>query len=226
MSNPYAPPEDRRRPADDDSAAPPQGSSPAGPPTQGSTPPGPPHPPPHWYPPQQHPGQHDAGPQGQQHPGQQHPGQYPPAGHDPRLGHPKPEPLPTDPAGAERARTLARTFGLYLLAAVVLSTIRAPWQAVALPFVVVAIVYAIRALVTATRAHVRGALVPMLAGGIAIAAFWAFVTAGMLALWPLQADREECLAGALTISATAECNQTFEQGLQDWRDRIGTRSGG
>lgn len=223
VSNPYAPPEDRRRPADDESAAPPQGSSPTGPPVPGATAPGPPQAPPHWYPPQP-PGQLNPG---QQHPGEPQPGQeHRPAGHDPRLGHPRPEPLPTDPAGAERARTLARTFGLYLLAAVLLSTIRAPWQAVALPFVVVAIVYAIRALVAATRAHVRGALVPMLAGGIAIAAFWSFVTAGMLALWPLQADREECLAGALTVAATAECNQAFEQGLQDWRDRLGTRTGG
>jgi hypothetical protein len=134
--------------------------------------------------------------------------------------------VPTDPEGAERARKLARNFGIFLLAAVVLSTIRAPWQAVALPFVVVAIVYAIRALVAAARAHVRGALVPMLAGGIAIAAFWAFVTITMLAIWPLQSDREECLAGALTVTATAECNQTFQDGLEDWRKSLTTRTGG
>ncbi|RHA44393.1 hypothetical protein [Cellulomonas rhizosphaerae] len=216
MSNPYAPPEDRRRPADDDTAAPPQGSSPAGPPPQAAAQAGPPSAP-QWYPPQQL-GQ--PGPQGQH--GQ--PGQ---PGHDPRLGQPqqRPEPVPTDPEGAERARKLARNFGIFLLAGVVLSTIRAPWQAVALPFVVVAIVYAIRALVAAARAHVRGALVPMLAGGIAIAAFWAFVTITMLALWPLQSDREECLAGALTVTATAECNQTFEDGLEDWRKSLTTRTG-
>lgn len=195
MSNPYAPPEDRRRPADDD-AAPPHGSAPTGQPPQ--------QPPPHWYPPQLPPGQH--------HPGQQlQPGQQ----HQPGLHRTKPEPPPTDPAGAERARRFARTFGLLLLAGVLLGTLRVPWQVVALPFVVAALVYGVRGLVTASRAHVRGALVPMLASGVAIAAFWAFASAAMLVLWPQQLKHEQCLANAITVTATAECDRAYQKSIND-----------
>ncbi|MDM7831930.1 hypothetical protein [Cellulomonas edaphi] len=228
MSNPYAPPEDRRQPADDEEpaapgqlAGPPQApgteqqpptGTPAGQYPPGQHPPGQQYPP-HPYPPAQYP------------PGQHPPGQYPPPGYPAgqypppaQLAGPPPLP-PTDPVGAEKARRSSRMFGVLLLGAVVLSTLPVPWQAVALPFVVAAAVYGVRGLVQASRAHVRGALVPMLAGGVAITLLWTVAIGAMLVLWPALADRERCLDDALTISAADECRQAFQAELEDLQDR-------
>jgi hypothetical protein len=38
-------------------------------------------------------------------------------------------------------------------------------------------------------------------------------------IWPMVADREECMAGALTATAADECTQAFEDDLADLRER-------
>jgi len=210
VSNPYAPPEDGRRPDADRPEA--HGQPPHGQPSDGDQVPRHPQQRLPYPAPQHHPAhQHLA----QQHPGQQPPGQ-----------HPAPPPVPTDPEGAAQARGHARTFGLLLLASAILGTLHVPWQALALPFIVAAVVYGIRAALTASRAHVRGALVPMLVVGIAISAVWAMVAGGMLLLWPLQAERQACLADALTHTARAQCEQDFRHGLEEWQDDLRTRTAG
>jgi len=131
-------------------------------------------------------------------------------------------PVPTDPVGADRARRSARMFGFLLLGGVALSTLPIPAQAVALPFVLAATVFGIRGLVLASRAHLRGGLVPMLAGGVVITVLWSFAMGAMLMIWPLLSDREDCLAGALTAVAKDQCKQTFEDDFDAWRERATT----
>jgi len=197
VSNPYAPPEDRRRPTDDDSGAhetgpsAPPASGPGHGPDQGQNPP--------------HAPQLELTPSGRN--GLTPPGATP---------HPT---IPTEPVGAERARRSARLFGIFLLGAVALNTLPEPARAVALPFVIAAAVFGIRALVLASRAHVRGGLVPMLAGGVAISVVWALYLGTLVVIWPMIADREECMAGALTATATDECTQTFEDDVANLRER-------
>jgi hypothetical protein len=106
-----------------------------------------------------------------------------------------------------------------LLAAVALSTLPTPERAVALPFVVAAAVYGVRGLVLGSRAHVRGGLVPMLAGGVALSVVWALYLGAMALIWPVLADREECMAGALTTVAVNECAQTFDHDVAKLRER-------
>lgn len=235
VSNPYAPPEDGRRPDADRPGAHgrPAPTGPHGPPT--SAPAGDDLPAPAQQPQGQGQGPQGQGPQGQGTQGQgPHGVQVPPHPHHHpahqgfRQQHPGqqpvPPPIPTDPEGAAQARGHARTFGLLLLASAILGTLHIPWQALALPFIVAAVVYGIRAALTASRAHVRGALVPMLIVGIAISAVWAMVAGGMLLLWPLQAERQACLADALTHTARAQCEQDFRQGLENWQDKLRSRS--
>jgi hypothetical protein len=117
-------------------------------------------------------------------------------------------------------------FGLFMLGAIVLSTLELPWKVAALVFLVAAVVTGIRALVTVVRARVRGTLVPMLVVGLVFAGLLSLTLLATFATWPLQMKQQECLRGALTISAQAACQQDFQQGVLDWEKQLQQRSTG
>ena len=127
--------------------------------------------------------------------------------------HETPAPDPEQVAAITRS---ARTFAALMLAAVLTSSFPVPWQAAGLAFTVLALVVGARALVRAVRARVRGALTGMLIGGVGLAAFWLVVSSAMALMWPLYLDRQECLAGALTISARQECETRFKESVDEW----------
>lgn len=208
MGNPYAPPSgDRTRdgggPTRDDQAgrgpwAGPSNPPPGGPPSG----PWPPDAPPagHWPAAPGGPG----GPGGPNGPGQ--PGPQAPGGPTTR-----PEP---DPAATRAAARQVLHFGLLLLAAVLASTLPLPWQVGALGFVVAAMVVGVRALARAWRAGVRGAVIPMLALGLFSAGLVALTVLSLLVVWPQQLARQECLATAVTISATERCEAEFRRAVE------------
>ncbi|UJP39703.1 hypothetical protein [Cellulomonas palmilytica] len=132
-----------------------------------------------------------------------------------------PPPRETPPPSPETVKDVARQvrlFAVLMLATLLTGTFPVPWQAASLVFCVLALVVGIRALVRAVRGRVRGAMTGLLAGGTGLAAFWLVVSGGMILMWPLYLDRQECLAGALTVSARHECEATFEKSVQDWLD--------
>ena len=143
-------------------------------------------------------------------------------------GHPGPRPAPTprpvDEALAARAAWHARLFGLLVLSSLLVSTLPLPWQAASLVFALVGLVVGGRALQLALRSGARGSLPAALGLGVAVAFFWSFVTAGMLLLWPVQVAHQECVAGALTVSARHACEQQYEQDLKDWQSRLEQRA--
>lgn len=199
VSNPYAPPEDR--PSGDAAPGSRGGAAPGGPTDA-------PHGPPYA------PGQHGwvvARP-----PGAPHPDQHGAPGHDrsPRGRSPR-DLRPPDPERVALVARHARTFAALLLAAVLTATFPVPWQVASLAFTVLALVVGLRALVLAFRGRVRGPMSAMLAGGVAVAAFWLVTSLGMTLLWPAYLDRQECLAGALTVTARHQCENQFQDSLQD-----------
>ncbi|HEY5518634.1 MAG TPA: hypothetical protein VIK17_03200 [Cellulomonas sp.] len=105
-------------------------------------------------------------------------------------------------------------FGLLLLAGVVTSALPLPWQAASLVFIVAALVVGVRALRSVWRAGLRGMLVPMLTIGLVFTALMSVSMASLLALWPVQLDRQDCLQGALTIAARETCQVTFQNALE------------
>jgi hypothetical protein len=114
-------------------------------------------------------------------------------------------------------------FGVLLLAAVITSTLPLPWQAASLVFVGGALVVGVRALALAWRGGVRGAVLPMLGLGLASAGLVAVTVLSLLAVWPQQLERQECLAGAVTIAATERCEAQFRRALEE---RLELRSPG
>jgi len=199
VSNPYAPPEDR-----------PSGS--AAPGSRGDAAPGTPPDAPHGPP-------HAPGPPGwvvAHPPRAPHPDQHGTPGHDrPPRGRSPRDLRPPDPERVALVARHARTFAALLLAAVLTATFPVPWQVASLGFTVLALVVGLRTLVLAFRGRVRGPMTAMLAGGVAVAAFWLVTSLGMTLLWPAYLDRQECLTGALTVTARHDCESRFQDALQD-----------
>ena len=130
-----------------------------------------------------------------------------------------PERQPPDPEAFAHATRLTRLFGVLVLGSVLVATLPLPWQAAGLLFAVGAVVVGIRGLIIAGRARTRG-LVPLLSVGLVIALSWTLILGVQLALWPVQQDKQECLEGALTISATTACETQYEKDLDDLRSSL------
>jgi hypothetical protein len=143
------------------------------------------------------------------------PGTTGPHGAEPRGARRAPDPEP-EPEGARRATRGALTFGLLMLAVVLVSAFRFPWRTAALAVAVVAIVVGVRALVAARRARVRGALVPVLGVGVGLATVIALQTVGTLAAWQVEADYQRCLDGAITLGAQERCETDRVQSIEGW----------
>jgi len=111
-------------------------------------------------------------------------------------------------------------FGVLMLATLLVSSLPLPWQAAALLFAIAALVEGIRGLRSAWTAGVRGALVPMLVMGIAASSLLTVGTAGMIALWPIQMERQTCLRDALTISSQEQCENAYQASLDSLRSRL------
>jgi hypothetical protein len=142
---------------------------------------------------------------------------------------PRPE-VPTvvaPPDPEVQARTLRRTrlFGVLVLGSILVATLPLPWQAAALLFAIAALGVGIWALLGAVRGRTRG-LVPLLSVGVVVALSWTLILGVQLALWPVQQDRQDCLRGALTISATNACEQQYEQDLDKLRTSLEQRGTG
>ena len=155
------------------------------------------------------------------------PDPQPPEPHPPELsspGHAAAPPRPPDTAAVARASRQITHFGLWMLGAIVLSALDLPWKVAALAFLAAAVVTGIRALITVVRSRVRGSLVPMLVIGLVFAGLFSLTLLGTFATWSLQIKQQECLRGALTISAKAACQQDFQQGVLNWEQQLRQRS--
>lgn len=132
---------------------------------------------------------------------------------DPRP--PAPPREPPDPDQVRRASRQLLHFWLLVLGAVVTFNLPLPWKAGALVLVGAALVVGGLALVTTWRARLPGLMLPMIVAGLGFAGLTGAAALSTIAMWPLVQDREECLRGALTVSAQAECEQAFQDGLAE-----------
>ncbi|HEY0187300.1 MAG TPA: hypothetical protein VGC67_07415 [Cellulomonas sp.] len=127
-----------------------------------------------------------------------------------------------------RAGQLVRHFGVYLLGALAVSVLPLPWRLATLAFLVGALVTGLRAIGAVNRARLRGGLRSMLALGLLMTGVLGISTVGSLATWSLDTDRQTCLAGALTRSAQAACEQEYQDAITRWTSGLldGTSSTG
>jgi hypothetical protein len=130
---------------------------------------------------------------------------------------PPPAPEPPDPELVLATGRLVRLFGVWMIAAVLVSMLPLPWGAAALAFIAGAIVTGIRALRAAAKGRVRG-LAPLVVVGLGLAGMLGLMTLAPLALWPAQSALQDCLGSAITESARVGCQQDFEQRSTDLLD--------
>lgn len=113
------------------------------------------------------------------------------------------------------ANRLVLHFTLLVLAALLTTTLPLPWQLGSFAFAVAALVVGVRALRQVWRSGLRQQLAPLLLVGLAFTALMILSMSAMLAFWPAQMARQECLARAVTIDAREQCELDFEQSLND-----------
>jgi hypothetical protein len=128
-----------------------------------------------------------------------------------------------DAEAAARVSRLAGTFGVLVLASLLVATRPMPWRLASAVFATLAVVWGVRALRTAMRAGFRGGLPAMLGIGVAVAAGWALLSLFPLLAWDATRSNQECVARALTVTANAECLQQFHRDVErrDLRHELG-----
>jgi len=114
---------------------------------------------------------------------------------------------------------------LLVLAALVTGTLPLPMQAAALLFSVAAIVVGVRALRAVWRPGLRERLAPVLLLGLVFASLLAISFSVMLALWPVQMERQECVSRALTLSARQACETRYQEALVERLEEMTGQSG-
>lgn len=123
-------------------------------------------------------------------------------------------PREVDPELAQLGRRRLLHFASLLLLGLLSSNLPLPWQIIATIAFLAALVTGIRALITLWKAHVRGAALPMIVMGLVISGILLASSATLLALWPLQMERQDCLHRAITVSAQEQCETHFEDRLK------------
>jgi hypothetical protein len=205
VSNPYAPPEDRPRAPEDAPAAPAQDRDPRSP-QAGSPGEGAPRP-------QAGPDPvRSTGPQGAPGPG--------PVGPRDASRRSSDAQRPVDPQAAAKVVRLAGTFGVLVLASVLVAALPLPWRVASIAFAAAAVVWGVRAWVLAVRTRVRSGLPVALGLGVLVACGWILVGVAWLSFWDAESTHQDCVSHALTVSARQECAQQLDRDVQRRTDEL------
>ncbi len=114
----------------------------------------------------------------------------------------------------------ARTFLLLLLAALATTMLPLPARVGSMAFVIAALVLGGITLRRAWRPGLREQVAPLLVFGLVFAGLLATSMAGTLLIWPVETAHQECLDRAVTISARAQCEETYQDAVQDRIDQL------
>lgn len=106
-------------------------------------------------------------------------------------------------------------FGLFMLAAVLTMQVPLPWQLISIAFAIGAVVVGVRALLRVFKQQIRGMIVVLLIFGLMLSGMLLVTTAGSLALWNEQMERQQCLRSAITVAAQDRCEQAYQQAIEE-----------
>lgn len=131
---------------------------------------------------------------------------------------------PEDPATVRASRRVLRFGGLLLLTLFV-QTLDLPWRLLTVLIGGAAAVYGFMALVTAWKAGMRGLTIPAVVIGIVMSSVMALSTLLLLFIWQIEIDHQDCVNGAITVSARDTCDTTYQQDFDEWRKNMESRAG-
>jgi hypothetical protein len=124
---------------------------------------------------------------------------------------------------AARAARHTRLFAASLAATLLMIALQLPWRLAGLGFGTLTIYAGIRLLTALTALRRTGQPAPGRAGvifGIGITGLMMLVLLGEAALYPLVADHDRCLAGAITHQDQKQCRDRFERRQQELLRRL------
>src|SRR5699024_11839916 len=110
-------------------------------------------------------------------------------------------PLVVVPQPPVQCQTRLLHFAFLMLLGLLSSNLPLPWQILASLAYIAALVTGIRALISLWKAQVRGIALPMAIVGLIISGVLLATSLSLLALWPIQMERQDCLRRAVTISS-------------------------
>jgi hypothetical protein len=122
-----------------------------------------------------------------------------------------------------RAASRTRLFGTSLLATLLVSFLPLPWRLSGLAFGMVALWSGVRLLRDLSRLRRLGRPVGGFVGvwlGIGLCAFVMLGYLSEAVLYPMVSDLDRCQAGAVTHLAADQCQQTFDQRVQEIANRL------
>jgi hypothetical protein len=89
-----------------------------------------------------------------------------------------------------------------------------PGPALGAAFALAAVVLGIRALVSVVSAGLQRSLLPVVTIGLAMALLYLVGSLSLIATWPIQQERQDCLARALTVSARDACHADYREAIE------------
>jgi hypothetical protein len=126
-------------------------------------------------------------------------------------------PARPDPARAARAARRVGAVGVLALAALLASSLPLPWSVASVALSAAAVGVGVAAIAAMRGTSVRRTLLPPLALGLGVNVLILASSLSMLATWPIQQARQECLSRAITISARDACETAYRRALDELR---------
>ncbi|GEN80745.1 hypothetical protein [Actinotalea fermentans] len=130
-----------------------------------------------------------------------------------------PPPAP-DPEALRVVQRRMGTFLLLVLAALLTSRLRLPWQLGSLAFVLAALGTGVWALSGARRPGLREQVAPMLVVGLVFTVMLALSMSSSLVLWSEQMTHQDCLDNAVTLSARESCDSAYRDAVERRLDQL------
>lgn len=140
----------------------------------------------------------------------------------------QPKPAPdkdTRSPAAIRASRRVLQFGGLLLLTLLVQALDLPWRMLSVLTGTAAAVFGIIALVSAWKAGLRGLTIPAVVVGTVMSIMMAFSTLLLIFIWQIEIDHQDCVHGAITVSARDTCDQTYKEDFNSWRKDMEKRAG-
>ena len=131
--------------------------------------------------------------------------------------------LPTPAPDPEALRVVQRRMGTFLvlvLASLVTSRLRLPWQLGGLAFALAALGAGVWALAAARRPGLREQVAPMLVAGLVFTIMLLLSMSSSLVLWSEQTTHQQCLDAAVTLSAQDACDTAYRDAVERRLDQL------
>lgn len=106
-------------------------------------------------------------------------------------------------------------FVALVIAALLTSRLRLPWQLGGLAFALTALGTGVWALAAARRPGLREQVAPMLVVGLVFTTMLTMSMSFTLVLWSEQTAHQECLDRALTLSSQRACDLSYEDAVRE-----------